>query len=136
MHTMSRYTILFICPLRIFVMRLRKRVAAVRSWIAIKTISLAILPAVANAQAAEPVQDEVCADDIIVTGTVVDVRLRQGASEISAGRVVELSSDSIADALAFEPSANAKIGRAHVELQSLMRISYAVFCLKKKKTNN
>src|SRR3546814_1275748 len=26
-----------------------------------------------------------------------------------------------------------KIGRAHVELQSLMRISYAVFCLKKKK---
>src|SRR3546814_5392931 len=28
-----------------------------------------------------------------------------------------------------------KIGRAHVELQSLMRNSYAVFCLKKK-TNN
>src|SRR3546814_4099844 len=27
----------------------------------------------------------------------------------------------------------AKIGRAHVELQSLMRISYAVLCLKKKK---
>src|SRR3546814_5929064 len=30
----------------------------------------------------------------------------------------------------------AQIGRAHVELQSLMRISYAVFCLKKKKTHN
>src|SRR3546814_1791698 len=29
-----------------------------------------------------------------------------------------------------------KIGRAHVELQSLMRISYAVFCLKKKKRFN
>src|SRR3546814_3645373 len=28
----------------------------------------------------------------------------------------------------------AKIGRATSELQSLMRISYAVFCLKKKKT--
>src|SRR3546814_2465829 len=28
-----------------------------------------------------------------------------------------------------------EIGRAHVELQSLMRISYAVFCLKKKTTN-
>src|SRR3546814_2795867 len=28
----------------------------------------------------------------------------------------------------------AQIGRAHVELQSLMRISYAVFCLKKKNT--
>src|SRR3546814_8518407 len=27
-----------------------------------------------------------------------------------------------------------EIGRAHVELQSLMRISYAVFCLKKKST--
>src|SRR3546814_4717699 len=28
---------------------------------------------------------------------------------------------------------DAEIGRAHSELQSLMRISYAVFCLKKKK---
>src|SRR3546814_1061727 len=28
-----------------------------------------------------------------------------------------------------------EIGRAHVELQSLMRISYAVFCLKKKTQN-
>src|SRR3546814_5470108 len=28
-----------------------------------------------------------------------------------------------------------EIGRAHSELQSLMRISYAVFCLKKKKKN-
>src|SRR3546814_5312398 len=27
-----------------------------------------------------------------------------------------------------------EIGRAHAELQSLMRISYAVFCLKKKKS--
>src|SRR3546814_6121716 len=29
-------------------------------------------------------------------------------------------------------NAGKQIGRAHVELQSLMRISYAVFCLKKK----
>src|SRR3546814_10307718 len=29
-----------------------------------------------------------------------------------------------------------QIGRAHSELQSLMRISYAVFCLKKKITSN
>src|SRR3546814_3967049 len=29
-----------------------------------------------------------------------------------------------------------EIGRAHVELQSLMRISYAVFCLKKKNSDN
>src|SRR3546814_10007203 len=32
----------------------------------------------------------------------------------------------------IELSAWGEIGRAHVELQSLMRISYAVFCLKKK----
>src|SRR3546814_999364 len=31
--------------------------------------------------------------------------------------------------------ASEEIGRAHVELQSLMRISYAVFCLKKKTPN-
>src|SRR3546814_5802443 len=31
-------------------------------------------------------------------------------------------------------TADHQIGRAHVELQSLMRISYAVFCLKKKNT--
>src|SRR3546814_8402054 len=29
-----------------------------------------------------------------------------------------------------------EIGRAHAELQSLMRISYAVFCLKKKRQLN
>src|SRR3546814_1279763 len=29
-----------------------------------------------------------------------------------------------------------QIGRAHAELQSLMRISYAVFCLKKKNTDH
>src|SRR3546814_7919337 len=41
------------------------------------------------------------------------------------------------------PPRRPQIGRAHAELQSLMRISYAVFCLKKKnkkhknnKTNN
>src|SRR3546814_1109520 len=34
---------------------------------------------------------------------------------------------------ALERTQELQIGRAHVELQSLMRISYAVFCLKKKK---
>src|SRR3546814_2355516 len=38
----------------------------------------------------------------------------------------------IADAVAITQRRE-EIGRAHVELQSLMRISYAVFCLKKKK---
>src|SRR3546814_2898296 len=35
-----------------------------------------------------------------------------------------------------DPLGDQEIGRAHVELQSLMRISYAVFCLKKKKEKN
>src|SRR3546814_6071241 len=39
-----------------------------------------------------------------------------------------------ADADGVVVEALVEIGRAHVELQSLMRISYAVFCLKKKKT--
>src|SRR3546814_2890390 len=34
----------------------------------------------------------------------------------------------------FMASTRQQIGRAHSELQSLMRISYAVFCLKKKNT--
>src|SRR3546814_6840294 len=33
----------------------------------------------------------------------------------------------------IDVSFDGEIGRAHAELQSLMRISYAVFCLKKKK---
>src|SRR3546814_1887922 len=35
-----------------------------------------------------------------------------------------------------QETAGNEIGRAHVELQSLMRISYAVFCLKKKKNHH
>src|SRR3546814_1977680 len=48
--------------------------------------------------------------------------------------------DELAQAAKIEPMSfrmqmlgGNQIGRAHVELQSLMRISYAVFCLKKKK---
>src|SRR3546814_2151345 len=37
-----------------------------------------------------------------------------------------------ARAAPVDAAQGAEIGRAHVELQSLMRISYAVFCLKKK----
>src|SRR3546814_9410906 len=39
--------------------------------------------------------------------------------------------DAVVDGIADE-----QIGRAHVELQSLMRKSYAVFCLNKKKSTN
>src|SRR3546814_7871960 len=38
--------------------------------------------------------------------------------------------------LALARKAGLKIGRAHSELQSLMRISYAVLCLKKKTYHN
>src|SRR3546814_2526395 len=51
---------------------------------------------------------------------------RQAAVTVAAGKQPHLH-DVDAEA------SDAKIGRAHVELQSLMRISYAVFCLKKKK---
>src|SRR3546814_3855683 len=39
----------------------------------------------------------------------------------------------IVNKTAHNNSGNQQIGRAHSELQSLMRTSYAVFCLKKKK---
>src|SRR3546814_1253747 len=44
-----------------------------------------------------------------------------GGEEAGEGRVI---------------TARHQIGRAHAELQSLMRISYAVFCLKKKTTED
>src|SRR3546814_9268681 len=48
-----------------------------------------------------------------------EVAQYQGAYKISQGMLDELGADRVID----------KIGRAHVELQSLMRISYAVFCM-------
>src|SRR3546814_5197833 len=63
---------------------------------------------------------------------------------ISCGRHVCLGGPAIVDALNFGHSARhltdlglpAQGSEEHTsELQSLMRISYAVFCLKKKKTN-
>src|SRR3546814_6208279 len=41
---------------------------------------------------------------------------------------------SIGMVVAVAGASSLQIGRAHSELQSLMRISYAVFCLKKKKS--
>src|SRR3546814_5909570 len=51
--------------------------------------------------------------------------LGSGASGVSSGDAIKM-----VEGIAKEN----QIGRAHVELQSLMRISYAVFCLNKKKT--
>src|SRR3546814_3383949 len=58
-------------------------------------------------------------------------RSRRGA----AGRRLRLRLVCGCPAVAWLGMRAAEIGRATSELQSLMRISYAVFCLKKKKQN-
>src|SRR3546814_5606279 len=68
-------------------------------------------------------------------------RLRALLARIAPDRVFHLAArtrgadatDTLADARNLLLLLQLKIGRAHSELQSLMRISYAVFCLKKKK---
>src|SRR3546814_3630207 len=68
--------------------------------------------------------------DEFEAGPILEV-VQIGTRELSGGEEVEPAQKSAARIFALE----IKIGRAHVELQSLMRISYAVFCLKKKKTS-
>src|SRR3546814_2099014 len=53
---------------------------------------------------------------------------RRSASSAESGRVGVRVKD--------DPGGGVEIGRDTSELQSLMRISYAVFCLKKKKKKN
>src|SRR3546814_3232613 len=73
-------------------------------------------------------------------GGVDDIALR-GAEEVFAhrrDRAVRLSNPDVHDAALerLEPLAAEVRSEEHTsELQSLMRISYAVFCLKKKTTN-
>src|SRR3546814_2412556 len=55
-------------------------------------------------------------------------------SKAAAGRTSELQAARAGRSACQAPDGRYQIGRAHVELQSLMRISYAVFCLKKKTT--
>src|SRR3546814_6218319 len=78
-------------------------------------------------------------------GDTVDVRvvgedagLVEGLGDVAGnGRgAVHRGEDADVVARAGAPVRTAEIGRATSELQSLMRISYAVFCLKKKKHNN
>src|SRR3546814_8588071 len=52
------------------------------------------------------------------------------------GRVMELARDAAADGLPMRTVVAPRSEEHTSELQSLMRISYAVFCLKKKTTNN
>src|SRR3546814_3645843 len=73
---------------------------------------------------------------VVTADTAHDLRARcleAGADEVLFKPV---AMDSLFDAigrLMARGTPDGEIGRAHVELQSLMRISYAVFCLKKKK---
>src|SRR3546814_7087632 len=71
-------------------------------------------------------------------------RLLEDAAAIAGAVNASEHDDRLAEAVVVARAALAdpeleahelEIGRAHVELQSLMRISYAVFCLKKKNKN-
>src|SRR3546814_8738606 len=61
--------------------------------------------------------------------------MRQAWQEISGTPFVLKGVCRVDDALRAVDAGVDEIGRATSELQSLMRISYAVFCLKKKKRN-
>src|SRR3546814_4081047 len=52
-------------------------------------------------------------------------------SQRAASRMASSDTSTMSSTCADTSSKLIEIGRAHVELQSLMRISYAVFCLKK-----
>src|SRR3546814_6345289 len=68
-----------------------------------------------------------------------DAFVQRAMAEIEYDAENDAEAEAAADrALALDPGLvpamlyKGQIGRAHSELQSLMRISYAVFCLKKK----
>src|SRR3546814_1046457 len=69
------------------------------------------------------------------TAALLHGLVRDGAQIVRGNRAQPIASFAEAQAWLLEEAKRGrqKIGRAHVELQSLMRISYAVFCLKKKK---
>src|SRR3546814_2608008 len=71
-------------------------------------------------------------DVVAITGTVPDPESFADASKRAAARK-SLDYMGLAPGMRMQDVGVQQIGRAHVELQSLMRISYAVFCLKKKK---
>src|SRR3546814_2950029 len=68
--------------------------------------------------------------DVNVFGSPHAMRIWLNPQRLAATSL--MPSDVVAAISAQNSEVAAEIGRAHVELQSLMRISYAVFCLKKK----
>src|SRR3546814_1459212 len=63
-------------------------------------------------------------------GTIISLAVAEGADGVKVGTVIALL------AAEGEDTGAARSEEHTSELQSLMRISYAVFCLKKKTTNN
>src|SRR3546814_5001115 len=97
--------------------------------------ALGLAAAMAFIASAQPAQAQAArnADLVIRGGTIYD-----GSSLTPVIGDVAISGDKIVyvGGAAKNPYKGAKRSEEHTsELQSLMRISYAVFCLKKKKTN-
>src|SRR3546814_3905297 len=82
-----------------------------------------------------PVDEASAEDAIVVTGIRGAINNSVQAKKNNTSIVEVISAEDIGKLpdLSIAEITSTKIGRAHVELQSLMRISYAVFCLKKKK---
>src|SRR3546814_5205425 len=75
----------------------------------------------------------------VVTGDARDTRFDRADVVVAGDRIVAIGLDAARRHLAASPDARRIDARSEEhtsELQSLMRISYAVFCLKKKKQIN
>src|SRR3546814_6907518 len=106
------------------------------------TLTLALLlsaPAYAQDTTARDGEDDFHTDQAIVV-TAPYVRSLDILGNISVLEGEKLAQDirgQIGDSLTSQPGVSATRSEEHTsELQSLMRISYAVFCLKKKKKKN
>src|SRR3546814_2605660 len=104
----------------------------------LSSIALFALPMTAHAQEAPQPDDAAAAnDEIVVTGTAGGGINRQDAAfaitSINSDAIERAAPNSTADLFKVIPGVSRSEEHTS-ELQSLMRISYAVFCLKKKKT--
>src|SRR3546814_7921062 len=102
----------------------------------------------AHAQATDPAnagEGGAAADEIVVTGLRASLEnaaaIKRDSGQIQDSIVAEdigkLPDTNIAETLQRIPGVQISRSEEHTsELQSLMRISYAVFCLKKKKKTN
>src|SRR3546814_1143499 len=77
----------------------------------------------------------VVADDYYKHGLAINRVLERGMQAGVLGVRAAVAFDLARNTLAVQLTSNARSEEHTSELQSLMRISYAVFCLKKKKTH-